>query len=113
MKTSSVSSIQRTRPLRNQSKLKSLKFHVAEFYFSYKMEFMQTFIISMVLLFVLSASYADSELCMIVAANNVTYLPISDTGQAGIFILDSNTNVFACSYGICVKIANLAKLTVP
>jgi hypothetical protein len=71
---------------------------------------MSTFMISMVLLFILSAIHADSESCVMVAANNLTYLAIADHGEPGIYIIDSNSNVFACADGSCVKLANFVTL---
>ena len=66
--------------------------------------------ISMVLLFVLSVTHVNSESYLIVVVNNVTYLAIADNGEAGILILDSNSNAFGCSAGRCVKLVNLTEL---
>jgi hypothetical protein len=71
---------------------------------------MATFMISMMLLFVWSATSANSQSCIMVAANNITYLAIADRGEAGILILDSNGNAFACAAGTCSKLANLVTL---
>ncbi len=74
---------------------------------------MATFMISMMLLFVCSATSANSQSCIMVAANNITYLAISNLDEAGVFILDSNSNAFGCASGTCVKLANLVTLAAP